>query len=424
MKILKSAVPKSSNSQAELSSLVADIINNVRSSGDAYITELNMKFDNNPRANFLVSADEIAEAYTLLTAQEIEDIKTAHANIEAFAKAQRVCMTELSNFETISGSNLGHKVIPIKSALCYIPGGGYPLYSTALMLATPASVAGVSRVCACSPTDKSTGKINPKTLVALDIAGATEIYTMGGAHSIAAFSYGTEQIKPVDLIVGPGNAFVTEAKRQCFGEVGIDFVAGPSEVLIIADASANPEILAADILAQSEHDRLARGILLTTDEKLGMETIAAVERQLEELSTAGIARISWDNNGEVILCDSLEEAAALSDDYAPEHLELATLENDRLIDMVSNYGSLFIGQDTGEVFGDYASGTNHTLPTLRASRYTGGVWVGMFLKVCTYQSFNRSAMREIAPLVSRMAKGEGLEAHAKAAEIRLTQSED
>lgn len=419
MKIIKECKPRTVEMQMELTATVADIIKNVRVQGDAYITELNTKFDNNPATTFQVSAEEIAAAYECLTEQEIADIKLAHSHIEAFAQAQKACVTELKGFETTKGSSLGHKVLPIASALCYVPGGGYPLFSSALMLATPAKVAGVKRVVACSPTERATGKINPKTLVAMDIAGVDEIYTMGGAHAIAAFSYGTAQIKPVDIIVGPGNSFVTEAKRQCYGQVGIDFIAGPSEVLAIADETADAEILAADMLAQSEHDRVAKGILITTSQEVALATIKAVEEQLDVLKTAEIARVSWEDHGEVILVDSLEEAAELSNEYAPEHLELVTKDNEYLETLVTNYGSLFIGQDTGEVFGDYASGTNHTLPTLRAARYTGGVWVGTFQKVCTQQSFSKAAMLEIAPLVSRMANGEGLAGHANAADIRL-----
>lgn len=292
------------------------------------------------------------------------------------------------------------------------------MYSTALMLIIPAKTAGVERVAACSPVMKGTNEINPKTLVAMDIAGADEIYAVGGAQSIAAFSYGTEEIKPVDMIVGPGNRFVTEAKRQCYGQVGIDFVAGPSEVLVIADGSGTPEIVAADLLAQSEHDPNAKGILITTEESFGTAVMEAVERELAVLETAEIARKSWEVYGEVILVDSLEEAVCLANEYAPEHLELNVQNPEEVSKQLYNYGSLFMGENTAEVFGDYASGTNHTLPTLRAARYTGGVWVGTFLKTCTYQSMTPEAAAELAPLVYRMAKGEGLMGHARAAEVR------
>ena len=304
------------------------------------------------------------------------------------------------------------------SCLCYVPGGSYPLYSTALMLGIPAKVAGVSRVVACSPVVKGTDKIHPKTLVAMDVAGIDEVYAVGGAHAIAAFAYGTEKISPVKLIVGPGNAYVTEAKRQCYGKVGIDFVAGPSEVLIIADGSARPDWIAADILAQSEHDFLAKGILVTTSEKLGSAVIEEVEKQLKSLSTADIARQSWQDYGGVLVADSLSEAAEYTNECAPEHLEI-NVEDESILSSLRNYGSLFIGQNTAEVFGDYVSGTNHTLPTLGAAGYTGGVWVGTFLKTCTYQRFTEDAMKKLAPLVAGLARGEGLEGHSKAAEIRM-----
>ena len=307
------------------------------------------------------------------------------------------------------------------SCCCYVPGGGYPLYSTALMLGIPAKVAGVRRVTACSPVIKGTDSIHPKTLVAMDVAGIDEIYAIGGAQAVAAFSYGTDQIEPVDLIVGPGNSFVTEAKRQCYGKVGIDFVAGPSEVLIIADNTADPEIIAADLLAQSEHDREAKGILVTTDEMLGKAVWNAVEKQLPTLDTEEIARSSWNDFGEILIADTLDEAIEYANEYAPEHLEVNVSESrtDYVADSLRNFGSLFIGGNTAEVFGDYASGPNHTLPTLGASRYTGGVWVGTFLKICTYQSMTADAMMSIAPLVSNLARGEGLTGHARAAEIRM-----
>ena len=356
-----------------------------------------------------------------MSKQEIADIESAAANIEAFAKAQRETVGELKDVSPAEGIYLGHRVIPVESCCCYVPGGGYPLYSTALMLGIPAKVAGVKRITACSPVVKGTDRIHPKTLVAMDVAGIQEIYALGGAQAVAAFSYGTEQIRPVNLIVGPGNSYVTEAKRQCYGKVGIDFVAGPSEVLVIADGQAEPEIIAADLLAQSEHDREAKGLVVTTEESLGQAILEAVERQLTELDTEEIARCSWNDFGEILIAEDLQEAVSYANAYAPEHLEVNVQPEqiDTVINGLYNYGSLFIGGNTAEVFGDYASGTNHTLPTLGAARYTGGVWVGTFLKVCTYQSMSKEAMMGIAPLVSRLARGEGLVGHARAAEIRM-----
>ena len=418
MKIMKKSCQRTEEDRRNLTKTVEEMINYVREQKDAALKEYNLKFDGCTRETLRVSKEEIQVAYTKLTAQEIEDLKAAAANIRAFSKAQKETVRPLENFSPAPGIFLGHRIIPVKSCCCYVPGGNYPLYSTALMLIIPAKTAGVERVAACSPVMKGTNEINPKTLVAMDIAGADEIYAVGGAQSIAAFSYGTEEIRPVDMIVGPGNRFVTEAKRQCYGQVGIDFVAGPSEVLVIAEGSGTPEIVAADLLAQSEHDPNAKGILITTEESFGTAVTEAVERELAVLETAEIARKSWEVYGEVILVDSLEEAVCLANEYAPEHLELNIQNPEEVSKQLYNYGSLFIGENTAEVFGDYASGTNHTLPTLRAARYTGGVWVGTFLKTCTYQSMTPEAAAELAPLVYRMAKGEGLMGNARAAEVR------
>ena len=421
IKELKPSKKRTEEDRSRLMATVGDIIADVRMNGDAALMEYNRRFDGCERTALRISEQEIRDAYDKVSAQEIEDIKKAAANIENFAKAQRATVGALEDFSPSPGIVLGHRVIPVGSCCCYVPGGGYPLYSTALMLGIPAKVAGVERVTACSPVIKGTDCIHPKTLVAMDVAGVDEIYAVGGAQAIAAFSYGTDQIQPVDMIVGPGNSFVTEAKRQCYGKVGIDFVAGPSEVLIIADGNADPEVLAADILAQSEHDKEAKGILVTTDEKLGAAVIDAVEAQLSTLETEPIARSSWNDFGEILIADSLDEAVEYANAYAPEHLEVNVVETDadRVVSGLKNYGSLFIGGNTAEVFGDYASGPNHTLPTLGAARYTGGVWVGTFLKICTYQSMSRDAMMGIAPLVSNLARGEGLIGHARAAEIRM-----
>lgn len=419
MKIMKKSCQRTEEDRRNLTKTVEEMIDYVREKKDIALKEYSLKFDGCTRETLRVSKEEIQEAYSQLTAQEIEDLKAAAANIRAFAKAQKETVRPLEKFSPVQGIFLGHRIIPVKSCCCYVPGGNYPLYSTALMLIIPAKTAGVERVTACSPVMKGTNRINPKTLVAMDIAGTDEIYAVGGAQSIAAFSYGTQEIKPVDMIVGPGNRFVTEAKRQCYGQVGIDFVAGPSEVLIIADGSGTPEIVAADLLAQSEHDPNAKGILITTEEEFGKEVIEAVEKELLELETREIARKSWEVYGEVIFVNSLEEAVQLANEYAPEHLELNLRNPEEVSEMLYNYGSLFMGENTAEVFGDYASGTNHTLPTLRAARYTGGVWVGTFLKTCTYQHMTKDAMQNLAPLVSRMARGEGLMGHAQAAEVRM-----
>ena len=422
--MLRELKPSKVRTEADRTALretVGGIIDNVIHNGDNALLEYNSRFDNCERKTLRISREEIEEAYRQVSSEDLEDIRKAAANIRAFAEAQKGTLGELRDFSPSEGIMLGHRVIPVDSCCCYVPGGGYPLYSTALMLGIPAKTAGVRRVTACSPVIKGTDTIHPKTLVAMDIAGIDEIYAVGGAQAIAAFSYGTDQIEPVNMIVGPGNSFVTEAKRQCYGKVGIDFVAGPSEVLVIADGHADPEVVAADLLAQSEHDREAKGLVVTTDEAFGKAVIAAVERQLPTLDTEEIARSSWNDFGEIVIADSLEEAVDYANEYAPEHLEVNVEESrtDSVVNSLRNYGSLFIGGNTAEVFGDYASGTNHTLPTLGAARYTGGVWVGTFLKTCTYQRMSSTAMMGIAPLVSNLARGEGLIGHARAAEIRM-----
>ena len=422
---LKKSKVRTEADRTALRETVGSIIDNVIHNGDDALRDYNSRFDQCERSRLRISDEEIKEAYSQVTPEELDDIRKAAANIRAFAEAQKGTLGNLRDFSPSEGIMLGHSVIPVDSCCCYVPGGGYPLYSTALMLGIPAKTAGVRRVAACSPVIKGTDKINPKTLVAMDVAGIDEIYAIGGAQAIAAFSYGTEQIEPVNMIVGPGNSFVTEAKRQCYGKVGIDFVAGPSEVLVIADNQADPEVVAADLLAQSEHDREAKGIVVTTDENLGNAIVSAVEKQLPTLETEEIARASWNDFGEILIADSLEEAVEYANSYAPEHLEVNVAEQqiDDVVKALRNYGSLFIGGNTAEVFGDYASGTNHTLPTLGAARYTGGVWVGTFLKTCTYQRMTKDAMMGIAPLVSNLARGEGLIGHARAAEIRMEKNQ-
>ena len=419
MKILKSSGFKNKETEKIVKEQVSAIIEDIKINKDEALKKYNLKFDNNDRSVIKVSKEEIEEAYKQVDEEFIQNLKVAAKNIENFAMAQKESFDNNFEKEIYPGVILGQKHIPVTSCLAYVPGGGYPLFSTALMLIIPAKVAGVKRVVACSPTMKSTPKINPKTLVAMDIAGADEIYATGGVQAIAAFTYGTGSIKSVDIIVGPGNKYVTEAKRQCYGTVGIDFVAGPSEVLIIADETANPTYIAADVLAQCEHDLNARGILVTTSEKFGLEVSQKVDEMLETLPTKNIAKPSWDNNGEIILVDSLEEAVQISNEYAPEHLEINVENNEGIIEDLVNYGSLFIGEYSAEVFGDYVSGTNHTLPTLKASRYTGGVWVGTFIKTCTHQILNKDAVKSLGPVAINMATEEGLHAHANAARVRV-----
>jgi histidinol dehydrogenase len=416
MKIIKD-VKKSKIEEVDVRQKVFNILEDVRKNGEQALIEYSKKFDDYT-GNLRITADDIKRAYDSLDAEVIKDIRFAAERIRKFAEIQKESIGEVKR-EISPGVVLGHRIIPVQSCAAYIPGGRYPLPSSALMSIIPAKVAGVPRIVACSPPDSDVGSINPATLVAMDIAGADEIYCMGGAQAIAALAYGTQTIKPVDMIVGPGNIWVTEAKRQVFGTVGIDFLAGPSEVLIIADETANPDFVASDLLAQSEHDPNARGILISLSEDLAYEVISSLGKLLTDLETAKVARKSWEDNGKVIIADSLDEALKLADEIAPEHLELCIKDPEDAVESLHNYGSLFIGNYAAEVFGDYVSGTNHILPTMKAARYTGGIWVGTFLKVASFQMITKEGARELIPAASGLAETEGLYAHKLAADIRL-----
>lgn len=398
---------------------VSEIIETVRRGGDGAVAMYNERFGGMSSESFRVSAADIAAAEASLPADLRRALETAAANIRNFAKVQLRSLASIPATEMSPGVWLGQRVIPVDSCCCYIPGGNHPLFSTALMLAIPAKTAGVRRVCASVPPMKGSSLPHPATLAALKIAGVDEIYAIGGAQAIAAFAWGTDSIKAVAKIVGPGNKYVTEAKRQVYGKVGIDFVAGPSEVLVIADSTADPRIIAADLLAQSEHDVDASGILITTSKELAAAVGAEVALQLKSLDTAEIASLSWRDNGRIIVVDSLGEAAELANDMAPEHLEVNVAEPDALTPFLRNYGSLFVGEGSAEVFGDYVAGTNHTLPTMGAARYTGGVSALTFMKVSTFQRIAPEGAKRLAPVAAVMARGEGLSAHARAAEVRL-----
>lgn len=418
MRVMKEARPLETEEARELYGTVAKIVDDVRVRGDEALLEYGRRFDGSTRTALRVTAEEVGRARSEVDADLLQALEKAAENIGSFALRQRETLTDLPERENGPGVFLGQRVLPVDSCCCYVPGGSYPLVSTALMLAIPAAVAGVPRRCAASPVMKGTDRIHPAVLCALDLAGVTEIYAVGGAQAVAAFAWGTESISPVNLIVGPGNRYVTEAKRQCYGRVGIDFIAGPSEVLILADDRADPTRLAADLLAQAEHDVNARSVLVTTSERLGKEVEEEVERQLAGLSTSAVARLSWENNGEILLVDSPEEACRIANERAPEHLELDLAEAEAWVAGLRNYGSLFIGEWAAEVFGDYLSGTNHTLPTMGAARYTGGLWVGTFLRVTTFQRMTAEGASRLAPLASRIAREEGLMGHAAAAEAR------
>lgn len=415
----KKAAEKNFKDDPDLFSSVKEIIDRVKESGDRALSFYSEKFGGAPMDSFRVSEEDIHMAYSGISQELRGAIEQAAYNIKNFALLQSDTIKPLLATETSRGIFLGHSIIPVDSCCCYVPGGSHPLFSTALMLVIPAKTAGVKRVCAAVPPMAGSRLPHPATLAALKIAGADEVYAVGGAQAVAAFAYGTDSIAPVAMIVGPGNKYVTEAKRQVYGKVGIDFVAGPSEVLVIADENADPAVIAADILAQSEHDVDAAGILITTSKEIAERVSAEVKGQLERLDTVDIAAEAWEKNGIIMIADSLEDAAEAANEIAPEHLEINTADPDRLIPLLRNYGSLFIGEGSAEVFGDYVAGTNHTLPTMGAAKYTGGVSVMTFLKVCTFQRITPEGADLLAPIAEVMAENEGLFAHAVAARVRM-----
>ncbi len=389
---------------------VCEIINSVRKNGDRAIKEYNIKFNDGDFDNFRLTDKEIKSATESIDKNTLSAIDYAINNVKEFAQAQLSSIKELKT--EINGNILGHKIIPINSVGCYIPGGNYPLPSSAIMTIVPARVAGVKRIAAMSP------KIKPITIAAAHIAGADEIYRIGGVQAIAAMAYGTESIKKVNKITGPGNKFVTAAKKQVFGECGIDFLAGPSEVLIIADETANAEYIAADMLAQCEHDKDARAFLICFSQKFAKEVEKKADEYLLNLPTKDIASISF-NKSLAVVIENMEQAIEISNNKAPEHLELCIKDAILSADKFTNYGSIFIGNYSAEVFGDYVSGTNHTLPTNQVSKYTGGLSIFDYIKIQTYQIINKNSLTETAKKASILAAQEGLYAHKFAADIRI-----
>ncbi len=388
---------------------VRAIINHVRDSKDSAVIEYAKQFDHEEIRELRLSSEEIDKCISMVDSQSMQAIKYAIENVKEFAKKQ---LATLSNLEVnIAGNILGHKVIPLDSVGCYVPGGNYPLPSSAIMTITPAKVAGVKRVIAASP------KIKPITVAAMKLAGADEIYRIGGVQAIAAMAYGTESIKKVNKIVGPGNRFVTAAKKMVYGDCGIDFLAGPSEVMIIADKTANADFVAADMLAQCEHDRDARAYLICFSEEFAQTVERQAQKFLKTLPTKEIAQESFDKSLAIVV-STLEEAVKIANEKAPEHLELCLSNAGTKSDLFKNYGSLFLGNYSAEVYGDYVTGTNHTLPTNQVSKYTGGLSVFDFVKVQTYQLIQRSSLPHIATEASLLATQEGLYAHKLAADIR------
>jgi sulfopropanediol 3-dehydrogenase len=395
---------------------VESILADLEARGDEAVREYSEKFDNWSPDSYRLSRAEIDLCYDQLTEQEKGDIRFAQEQVRNFAQIQRDSMKDVE-VETLPGVILGHKHIPVNAVGCYVPGGKYPLIASAHMSVVTAKVAGVPRVIASAPAFE--GKPHPAIVVAMDMAGADEIYTVGGVQAVGMMAIGTQTVSPVDVIVGPGNAFVAEAKRQLFGRVGIDLFAGPTETLVIADETVDGELCAADLLGQAEHGPNSPAVLLTNSEKLAHGTMAEIERQLTILPTAEIAGKAWAEYGQVIVCDSYEEMVQVADEIASEHVQVMTEDPQYFLDNMTNYGALFLGAETNVSYGDKVIGTNHTLPTNKAARYTGGLWVGKYIKTCTYQRINEDASVMVGEYCSRLCRMEGFMGHKEQADIRL-----
>ena len=402
---------------AKVRATVEGILADIKARGDAAVRELSIRFDKWDRQNFRLSEAEIQACLDQLTPRDLEDIRFAQTQVRNFAEHQKAALRDIE-VETLPGVVLGHRNIPVNSVGCYVPGGKYPLLASAHMSVVTAKVAGCKRIITCAPPFE--GKPAPAIVAAQHLAGADEIYCLGGIQAVGAMALGTESIAPIDMLVGPGNAFVAEAKRQLYGRVGIDLFAGPTETLIIADETVDAEICATDILGQAEHGPNSPAVLLTTSEKLARETMAEVERLLKILPTASIARKAWEDYGEVIICDSEDEMVAEADRIASEHVQVMTRDPDYFLQHMTNYGALFLGPRTNVSYGDKVIGTNHTLPTKKSARYTGGLWVGKFMKTCTYQRvLTDEASAMIGEYCSRLCMLEGFAGHAEQANIRV-----
>lgn len=402
---------------AKVRATVEDILSDVKARGDVAIRDLSKKFDNWEPASFRLSPQEIERAISQVSGRDLDDIRFAQAQVRNFAQKQRDTLQDLE-VETLPGVILGHKHIPVNAIGCYVPGGRYPMVASAHMSIVTARVAGVKRIIACAPPHR--GGPHPAIVAAMHFGGADEIYVLGGVQAVAAMALGTDTIDPVDMIVGPGNAYVAEAKRQLFGRIGIDLLAGPTETLIIADDSVDAEICATDLLGQAEHGPTSPAVLITNSEKLAKETIVEVERLLSILPTADAAGQAWKDYGEVILCDSVDEMVAEADRVSSEHVQVMTRDPDYFLNNMTNYGALFLGPRTNVAYGDKVIGTNHTLPTKKAARYTGGLWVGKFLKTCTYQKvLTDEASAMIGEYCSRLCVLEGFLGHAEQANVRV-----
>lgn len=415
---LKRAQPREPQETARIQDAVRQIIADVRDEGDEAVRRYARDLDKWTSADFRVSPDAIEKTARELPETFKEDFEYCRRQVCNFAQKQRESLRELE-VELEPGIVLGQKLVPVSAVGCYVPGGKYPLVASAIMSVGTAREAGVERVVACAPPRGDKG-IFPPTLYALHAAGADEIYVLGGAHAMASMAFGCVGMPEADMIVGAGNPYVAEAKRQLFGTVGIDLLAGPTEILVIADDSADPALVATDLLGQAEHGPDSPAWLVTTSRALGEAVMTEIDRQLETLPTAEIAGRAWQDNGEVVVVENDDEAIAVSDSYAPEHLEVMTSRNDYYLERLRNYGSLFLGEESTVAYGDKGVGTNHTLPTGRSARYTGGLWVGKFIKTLTYQRLTRGASRRIAPRMARQCEVEGMMAHKITADVRYT----
>jgi sulfopropanediol 3-dehydrogenase len=407
--------------RADLDRKVRDVVEatlaDIEARGDAAIRDLSNRFDSWDRDDYRLTDREIQDCMDQLTGQDLKDIEFAQTQVRNFAQIQRDSMQDVE-VETLPGVVLGHTHIPVNAAGCYVPGGKYPLLASAHMSVITAKVAGVPRVITCAPPFE--GRPAPAIVAAQHMAGADAIYALGGIQAIGAMALGSQSIERVDMLVGPGNAFVAEAKRQLYGRVGIDLFAGPTETMVIADDSVDGELCATDLLGQAEHGPDSPAILITNSEKLARDTMREIERLLTILPTAGIAAKAWETYGEIIVCEDEAEMARIADDYANEHVQVMTRDPDYFLKNMTNYGALFLGPRTNVSFGDKVIGTNHTLPTKKAARYTGGLWVGKFLKTCTYQRVTTDeASALIGEYCSRLCALEGFAGHGEQANIRV-----
>ena len=411
------AADEVAEADAKVRSTVEKILADIEQHGDQAVKALSERFDQWSPASFRLSDGEIAAAIERVTENDLRDIHFAQAQVRNFAEKQRACLKDLE-VETLPGVVLGHRNIPVSAVGCYVPGGKYPMVASAHMSVVTAKVAGVKRIVATAPPHD--GGPHPAIVAAMHFGGADEILVLGGIQAVAAMALGTETIDSVDMLVGPGNMFVAEAKRQLFGRVGIDLFAGPTETLVVADSSVDGELCAVDLLGQAEHGPTSPAVLITDSESLARDTLAEIDRQLETLPTAEIARESWENYGQVIVCEGRDEMLEQANRMAFEHVQVMTRDPDYFLEHLTNYGALFLGARTNVSYGDKVIGTNHTLPTKRAARYTGGLWVGKFMKTCTYQRvLTDEASTRIGEVCSRLCAIEGFAGHGEQANIRV-----